>query len=65
VKDIKDITVESVQSWKDRLRGLGITDEQIEAFVKVRSLEAFLDYCRVENIETAYIGAERVRQGKD
>lgn len=54
---------ESEEHWKDRMRGWGITEDQLDAFVEVRSLEAFLDYCRDQKIESADIGAERVYQG--
>lgn len=53
---------EEEEHWKERMRGYGVTDIQLDAFVEVRSLEAFLDYCREEGIECADIGIERVQQ---
>lgn len=51
---------ETEEQWKLRLLSLGITEEQMTAFLEVRSLEAFVDYCRSSGIELADIGKERL-----
>lgn len=53
-------TDESEAEWIGRMKGFGITDEQIEAFVLIRSLEAFVDYCREQQLDIAYIDGSRL-----
>lgn len=56
---------ETVEEWRARMKGFGITDTQLDAFVEVRTIESFLEYCRSEDLDFAYIDAERVKQVKN
>lgn len=64
IKDIEEPVRESVESWRERMKAFGITDTQLDAFVEVRSLESFLEYCRSEDLDFAYIDSERVQQAQ-
>lgn len=57
-----DLELES--TWKDRMRAYGVTEEQLDAFVEVRSLEAFIDYCREQDIELADIAGGRLESNR-
>lgn len=51
---------ETEEEWKDRLRVFGISDEQIDIFTGITSLEAFVNYCRDEGLEESYIPGSRI-----
>lgn len=55
-----DFGVETEDQWIDRLKIYGITDEQIAAFIEVRSLDAFLACCREHGVELADINKSRL-----
>jgi len=58
------IVEETEKDWIKRLEALGITMEQIDAFLEVRSLEAFVNYCRDQGIELADIAGKRLTSNR-
>lgn len=51
---------ETEAEWKDRLRDYGCTEDQINSFLQVTSLEAFVQYCIDQGLEEASIPADRL-----
>jgi len=53
---------ESEGDWILRLVNYGLSSDQIDAILKVRTLEAFIDYCRDQGIDIADIGKSRIKR---
>lgn len=54
---------ETVDEWKTRIKGLGLTQKQVDEIEKVTSLEAFVAYCREQDLAICDINAHRFREG--
>lgn len=53
---------ESEEAWVVRLKAGGLTNTQITAIKKVDSLEAFVNYCKEQGLESAGIPASRLKR---